>query len=248
MKPLFSLIIALLACSLAVAQPAVPDSNSTPDSTTAVATTAPAQVTIVKRRSPPPTSNTPLILGFVTMFILTGAGALALLATRKQLQKQHSQEIEALKQENRDREEALRAMEQSILELKKLCNKKAEKPVAPVAKPQEPKPQEPRTIYLSRPDEHGFFMSSSTQLERGNSIFQLTTLDGKNGTFIVIDDSDVHHLALMMPTENLTRACTGNNIQVSSGMKRIVTDTAGHATLENGRWRIATMATIHYQP
>lgn len=242
MKPLFSLIIALLACSLAVAQPAVPDSNSTPDSITAVAT-APAQVTIVKRESPPPTSNTPLILGFVTMFILTGAGALALLATRKQLQKQHSQEIEALKQENRDIEEALRAMEQSILKLEKLHNKKAEKPVAPVAKP-----QEPRTIYLSRPDEHGFFMSSSTQLERGNSIFQLTTLDGKNGTFIVIDDSDVHHLALMMPTENLTRACTGNNIQVSSGMKRIVTDTAGHATLENGRWRIATMATIHYQP
>ena len=89
-------------------------------------------------------------------------------------------------------------------------------------------------------------MSASNTFERGNSIFQLSTSDGKNGTFIVIDNDEVHRLALMMPTENLTRACTGNNIQVSNGKNRIVTDTAGRASLENGRWRIVTMAAIHY--
>ena len=83
--------------------------------------------------------------------------------------------------------------------------------------------------------------------ERGNSIFQLSTTDGTTGSFIVIDDDEVNRLALMMPTENLTRACTGNNIQVSGGMRRIVTDTAGRAVLDNGRWRIVTPAKIHYE-
>ena len=69
----------------------------------------------------------------------------------------------------------------------------------------------------------------------------------KTENFIVIDDDEVNRLALMMPTENLTRACTGNNIQVSGGMHRIVTDTAGRAVLDNGRWRIVTPAKIHYE-
>ena len=46
---------------------------------------------------------------------------------------------------------------------------------------------------------------------------------GKTDTFAVINDAGVHQLALMMPTENLTRACTGHNIQISAGKTRIVT-------------------------
>ena len=110
-----------------------------------------------------------------------------------------------------------------------------------------PKRSEPTTLYLTRPDDRGYFMAASAHFERGNSIFQLTTTDGATGNFIVIDDDEVNRLALMMPTENLTRACTGDNIQISSGMHRIITDTAGLAALENGRWRIVKQARIHYE-
>ena len=103
------------------------------------------------------------------------------------------------------------------------------------------------TYYLSKPDENDCFNRASEQFELGNSLFVLTTTDGVNGTFQVIDNRDVHRFALMMPTENLTRACSGNAIQMSAGMTRIVTDRPGEAVLDNGQWRIIVKAIIHYE-
>ncbi len=105
----------------------------------------------------------------------------------------------------------------------------------------------PTTVYLSRPDSEGRFLAQAARIEPGNSIFKLTTTDGKTGTFEVINDANVHQLALMMPTENLTRACTGHNIQVSAGMTTIVTDAPGEAVNDGSRWRIAKQAVIHYE-
>ena len=84
-------------------------------------------------------------------------------------------------------------------------------------------------------------------MEPGNSIFRLSTADGVNATFEVICDVGVHQLALMMPTENLTRACTGENIQISAGKTRIVCDAPGTAKKEGNRWRIVKPAVIHYE-
>lgn len=103
------------------------------------------------------------------------------------------------------------------------------------------------TLYLTKPDRKGFFTRAATQFEPGNSIFVLHTDDGVNGTFQVIDDTNVHHTALMMPTENLTGACEGNNIQVSAGMTRIVGEKEGKAVKENGQWRIVKKAKIRYE-
>lgn len=105
----------------------------------------------------------------------------------------------------------------------------------------------PLTYYLSKPDENDCFNRVSEQFELGNSLFVLTTTDGVNGTFQVIDNRDVHRFALMMPTENLTRACSGNAIQMSAGMSRIVTDRPGEAVFDNGQWRIIVKAIIHYE-
>lgn len=104
-----------------------------------------------------------------------------------------------------------------------------------------------RTYYLSKPDENDCFVRASEQFELGNSLFVLTTTDGLHGTFQVIDNRDVHRFALMMPTENLTRACSGNAIQMSAGMSRIVTDRPGEAQLDNGQWRVVVKAIIHYE-
>ena len=77
--------------------------------------------------------------------------------------------------------------------------------------------------------------------------YKLTGTDGRTGTFGVIDDTAVHSMALMMPTENLVRACTGNGIQLSNGKTRIITDRDGTARCENGRWHVAVKAIIHYE-
>lgn len=106
--------------------------------------------------------------------------------------------------------------------------------------------QGPRTIFLAKPDNQDCFTRPSDHFELGNSLFELTTTDGVHGTFTVIDNADVHRFALMMPTDNLTRACSGEGIQLSTGKTGIVTDQPGEAVQEQGCWRITRKAVIHY--
>lgn len=155
----------------------------------------------------------------------------------------------AMKKRASDLENALQLMEQRLS-----CMERAawqdHAPAAPVpsSRPQDSHhKKQPQKLYLTRPDRRGYFMAASAQFERGNSIYELITADGVNGTFQVIDNDEVHQLALMMPTENITGACTGSNIQMSGGARRIVTEAPGTARKENGQWRIVTMATIHYE-
>ena len=107
-------------------------------------------------------------------------------------------------------------------------------------------PREPMTLFLAKPDENDDFTRVSDTLEPGNSLYVLNTEDGIHGTFEVIDKPEVHRMALMMPTENLIRACSGNAIQIPSG-NRIVTDRAGEAEFINGKWHVAVKAIIHYE-
>jgi len=104
----------------------------------------------------------------------------------------------------------------------------------------------PLNLFMSRPDENDDFTRVSDTMEPGNSIYVLTTFDGKHGTFEVIDKPEVHRFALMMPAENLIRACSGNAIQIPSG-NRIITDRAGEAEFINGRWHVVVKAIIHYE-
>lgn len=104
-----------------------------------------------------------------------------------------------------------------------------------------------KTLYLSKPDENECFSRVSEEFELGNSIYVLKTHDGVRGEFSVIDNRDVHSFALMMPGENLIRACSGNSIQMSTGKSRIVTDNPGIAVIENGKWHVSRKAVIHYE-
>ena len=120
-------------------------------------------------------------------------------------------------------------------------------------KKEEPKKEEPRTVlgeprilFMAKPDENDDFSRSSSSYEPGNSIFELTTMDGKSGSFTVIGKSEAQKLALLMPGDTLTRACSGNNIQSIAGKTKIVTDRAGRAQLQNGKWHIVVKAIIHY--
>ena len=101
-------------------------------------------------------------------------------------------------------------------------------------------------LFMSKPDENDDFTRVSEEFEQGNSIYVLTTFDGKHGSFEVIDKPEVHRFALMMPAENLIRACSGNAIQIPNG-SRIVTDRAGEAELIDGKWHVVVKAIIHYE-
>ena len=109
-------------------------------------------------------------------------------------------------------------------------------------------PQVPSVLYLSRADAGGVFLRHSATLLPGNSIFELrVNSDGATGAFSVIDDKAVMSFALMMPTQNLTTACEGSNIQVSGNAHVIVTDIPGIAILRDGKWQVNRPATIHYE-
>ena len=101
-------------------------------------------------------------------------------------------------------------------------------------------------LFMSKPDENDDFTRVSDEFEPGNSIYVLTTFDGQHGNFEVIDKPEVHRFALMMPAENLIRACSGNAIQIPSGT-RIVTDRAGEAEFIDGKWHVVVKAIIHYE-
>ena len=105
----------------------------------------------------------------------------------------------------------------------------------------------PKRLFLTKPDANDYFIRTTEVVEIGNSIFELSTNDGVTGTFKVLDNPEVHQFALLLPTENLVRACTGKGIQISNGKTRIVTDREGTARLENGRWHVAVKAIIHYE-
>ena len=111
---------------------------------------------------------------------------------------------------------------------------------------EEEEEHEVMNLFMSRPDEDDNFTRVSDTLEPGNSIYVLTTFDGQHGTFEVIDKPEVHAFALLMPAENLMRACSGNAIQIPSGT-RIVTDRAGEAEFTDGKWYVVVKAIIHYE-
>ncbi|MDD6900963.1 MAG: hypothetical protein PUE25_03945 [bacterium] len=205
----------------------------------------------------PETGSNALIIGALALCAALGiALALAALYQIKKLKEEKNHEIAALKtalkQRNEEVGQHLKSLSAQLVQVEERISRREAtqsvptQPTPKAAAPQKPKAM-PTEFFVSRADEGGFFSSVSSRMEPGNSIFRLSTADGVNATFEVICDAGVHQLALMMPTENLTRACTGENIQISAGKTRIVCDAPGTAKKEGNRWRIVKPAVIHYE-
>ena len=205
----------------------------------------------------PETGSNALIIGALALCAALGiALALAALYQIKKLKEEKNHEIAALKtalkQRNEEVGQHLKSLSAQLVQVEERLSQRVAtqsvptQPTPKAAAPQKPKAM-PSEFFVSRADEGGFFSSVSSRMEPGNSIFRLSTADGVNATFEVICDAGVHQLALMMPTENLTRACTGENIQISAGKTRIVCDAPGTAKKEGNRWRIVKPAVIHYE-
>lgn len=205
----------------------------------------------------PEAGSNALIMGALGLCAALGiALALAALYQIKKLKEEKNNEIAALKtalkQRNEEVGQHLKSLSAQLVQVEERISRRVAtqsvptQPTPKAAAPQKPKAM-PTEFFVSRADEGGFFSSVSSRMEPGNSIFRLSTADGVNATFEVICDAGVHQLALMMPTENLTKACTGENIQISAGKTRIVCDAPGTAKKEGNRWRIVKPAVIHYE-
>ena len=204
----------------------------------------------------PEAGSNALIMGALGLCAALGiALALAALYQIKKLKEEKNHEIAALKtalkQRNEEVGQHLKSLSAQLAQVEERLSQRVATQSVPQQKPKAAPPQKPKAMptefFVSRADEGGFFSSVSSRMEPGNSIFRLSTADGVNATFEVICDAGVHQLALMMPTENLTRACTGENIQISAGKTRIVCDAPGTAKKEGNRWRIVKPAVIHYE-
>lgn len=114
--------------------------------------------------------------------------------------------------------------------------------------PQPTAGQSQLTLFLSRPDATGLFARASLYFEPGNSLFKLTVdKSGTTGRYEVIDDPEVHRLALMMPAETLAPVCSGDELLSPAGKRRIVTLRQGVATQSEGRWFATQKSLIRYE-
>lgn len=116
----------------------------------------------------------------------------------------------------------------------------------PQREPQEEKPIL-KVIYLGRANSRGIFVRGDRRLSPGNTIYRLDTNDGLVGTFHVVDEPEVVDLALSNPTEYLGAGCTGEDLEDTTGVARIVTESAGTAIFENGYWKVLRKSRIRYE-
>ena len=109
------------------------------------------------------------------------------------------------------------------------------------------KPAPLRTIYLGRANSKQIFVRADRTLNIGNSVFVLDTSDGVTGSFRVADSPAAWSLALSNPEEYLSHACTGHNLDDTTGVNRIINEASGTAIFEGGCWRVIRKAKIRYE-
>lgn len=105
----------------------------------------------------------------------------------------------------------------------------------------------PATIFLGRANNRGLFVRADRKLNIGHTLFRLDTTDGYSGTFRVAADPTVWEMALLTPRESLAGACTSPDLDNTTGMNRIVTETPGTAIFEGGCWKVIRKAKIRYE-
>ncbi len=120
-------------------------------------------------------------------------------------------------------------------------------PSAPRQQGQQSASHPVRTIYLGRANAKQIFIRADRTLNPGNSVFRLDTSDGLAGTFKVVNDPSIIELVKEHPAEMLSAACVGPDLGNTEHLKTIVTDSAGTAIFEGGRWIVMRKAKIHYE-
>lgn len=113
--------------------------------------------------------------------------------------------------------------------------------------PAREEPQILKVIYLGRANSRGLFVRGDRRISIGNTIYRLDTNDGLVGTFHVVDEPEIVDVALSDPQEYLAGGCTGEDLDDTAGVTRIITESAGTAIFENGYWKVLRKSRIRYE-
>ena len=100
--------------------------------------------------------------------------------------------------------------------------------------------------YLPAPTPDGLFLQASEREQIGKSVYQLTTSDGQNGTFILLDTPDAIATAMISVSTFVKPACkvSGNTYMQP---RHIITEEEGTATREGAAWRIIRKAVVRFE-
>ena len=104
-----------------------------------------------------------------------------------------------------------------------------------------------RTIYLAYANSKNVFVRADSVYNEEYSIFKLVTSDGITGSFSVIDNPIANKLALSLPISILKNSCQSEDMHHDNWCKQIITENAGTAIFENGRWIVKRKADINFQ-
>ena len=101
-------------------------------------------------------------------------------------------------------------------------------------------------LFLAAPTPDGVFLQASETEQIGKSIYQLTTTDGQNGTFILLDTPDAIATAMISVSQFVKPACkvSGNT---ALQPRHIITEEEGAATREGTGWKITRKAVVRFE-
>ena len=101
-------------------------------------------------------------------------------------------------------------------------------------------------LFLAAPTPDGVFLQASETEQIGKSIYQLTTTDGQNGTFILLDTPDAIATAMISVSQFVKPACkvSGNT---ALQPRHIITEEEGAASREGTGWKITRKAVVRFE-
>ena len=107
-------------------------------------------------------------------------------------------------------------------------------------------PHSTEILYLAAPSPDGTFSQASAMEQIGKSIYQLTTTDGQNGTFILLDTPDAIATAMISVSQFVKPACkiSGNT---AIQPRHIITEEEGAASREGTGWKITRKAVVRFE-
>ena len=103
-----------------------------------------------------------------------------------------------------------------------------------------------QSIYLAAPHPDGSFAKYSTEEQVGKSIYQLTTEDGINGSFIMLDSREAIGTAMISVSQFIKPVCKVMGPS-HSNPSHILTLEEGMATKVGNVWKVTRKAVIRFE-
>lgn len=158
---------------------------------------------------------------------------------------EHERSISELKKSIRDMEKRIddfSARQVRPANSERPAEPECHKPSAPTEQNTTPHPQ---TLFLPAPSPDGVFHEAFAAPRIGHTVYQMTTTDGNNGTFIFYDSRDALATAMISISEIVKTVCRIDNSKKSP--RNIVNVKEGHVARDGNTWKVTEKATVRFE-